>query len=277
MANKPPKKPSKAIKARKNIGPSIGFIMSGLSVGIAVTWIIMSQTTPLREELRDTKKKCSEISTVNDNLAKENINLKNLINYKEIENNKIKSQLSEVKFDIDKNVKVKTEIKDKLDNKEKEIIKLTVELNMLRSKNKELSDNLNNKQNEIDKLKSQQYNYKDNLMASQPYCNYGTSVASGVTGVPGYYGQYNNACINVAKGTTAIMAREWFNEEIHINLININDNKVYAVFSVPGHQSFKIDGKRVGDKFILRGSKTYEIEITWIDFTTSVSFLITLK
>ncbi|MCX5888620.1 MAG: hypothetical protein NTY36_04115 [Deltaproteobacteria bacterium] len=96
MANKLSKKPLKPIEARKNIAPYIIMaIMAGLSVGISATYIFMSQTTPLREELRDTKKKYLEPSkeneelknnsrfkSLNEILVKENANLKNELNKK---------------------------------------------------------------------------------------------------------------------------------------------------------------------------------------------------
>jgi hypothetical protein len=99
LANKP-KQPLKAIEARKNIAPYIIMaIMAGLSVGISATYIFMSQTGPLREEIRDTRKQCAELSkeneelkknkyfqSLNEILVKENINLKNDLDKKSKDN-----------------------------------------------------------------------------------------------------------------------------------------------------------------------------------------------
>jgi formate/nitrite transporter FocA (FNT family) len=57
LAKKQPKQPLTSMGANKNIAPYIIMaIMAGISLGITGTYIFMSQTTPLREELRETKK-----------------------------------------------------------------------------------------------------------------------------------------------------------------------------------------------------------------------------
>ena len=62
MANKPPKKPLEAIESRKNIAPYIIMaIMAGLSIGISATYIYMSQTVPLRADLKESQNLCSDL------------------------------------------------------------------------------------------------------------------------------------------------------------------------------------------------------------------------
>jgi hypothetical protein len=110
MPNRPSQKPSKPKEHFKTIASAIALFMAG----VTITFIIMSQTTPLKEELRDTRDKYQKILKENEvytkqnrdhqliceNLSKENSNLKSDLDMKIKEIDKLKTQLKDATAEI---------------------------------------------------------------------------------------------------------------------------------------------------------------------------------
>lgn len=256
MAKKPPKQPIKAIEARKNIAPYIIMaIMAGLSVGISATYIFMSQTTPLREELRDTKKKYLELSKeneelknnnrfqlLNESLVKENANLKNELNKKSIDYEKLKTQL----------------------------IQITAE-------NKTLSSKINNIYQDYNKLKqrddeSNKYWAKELEKLTRKAKEIPEETLPTKEDID-VKPQNRNVFINSTTG--------FFNNSVFITLRSLNGkDKITAVVHSSGYREMTIDNEGAGKTFIYNSNKIYEIRIMSIqpNFNNgAATFLVRIK
>lgn len=252
-----PEQTKEVIEPRKNIVTYIGAILAGLSIGISATFIFMSQTSPLREEIRDTRKQYTELlkenedlkknknaKFLNENLLNENTRLKNELNKKNIDYEKLKSQYVEMTAE-NKNLlsRINNIYQDynKLKQKEGESIKhIENEFSKLRKKASEGSIGITSEMYTIKK--------QDKLKNNE------------------------NKSVFINKATS------FFDESIFISINNVdyNNGKVSGIVASSGYLEMIINDWIVGKSYSYNSNKNYEIRIMHIG-SNYAEFLVVVK
>jgi hypothetical protein len=279
LANKPVKQPSKTTEHLRSIAIAIGFI----GFGVTVTYIIMSQTTPLREALKDAKKQCSVLEKTNEIMAKQIIDLKNDINHKNKEINNYLGKLKEHETLIQENSNLKNIITDK--DKEINNIKKQSEMD-----NKKMQETLTQKLKEIDRLnrllsKSKKEapdiqvitgkvdnELSDKIPANEETAEHLNTFGRNMEIPPEPYRTFDVWYVPINE------SKSYFSGEININLISIDkNNRISAKISSPGYPDTPINNGFVGQSLIYSSQKNnYNIHIakvynnknySWVKFT----------